>query len=350
VTSSAGSAPCTRRYGYGTYQNAMEGSITNKNNVSFDKIKGCNSTFHLFPFYLLFVFVSHPRSLTCGFVGCGRYSNKHSVAHFEQTRHPYSLELATLRIWDYCHGEYGGFVQRADLLSCPSSPPLSYPWLARGGLDVDDDSWSDSNRSGRGRSAGHPAHPSGHSNVAEKSSKKAVMIGEEYETLLQSALEDQALHYEGEITSLRAELTSALVDRDKMTPDEAKEVEQLRTEIDALRQCINQVSNEVLAAQGQEAGLRATSQRLLSEQQKSNELVVEIQEEHRRETEQGRMQVEDLEQQIADLSANLRMRQQFSQSHELNNAQIFGTASSAAETKSSGGKRGGKKKGRFFRK
>ena len=37
--------------------------------------------------------------LTCGFVGCGRYSNKHSVAHFEETGHPYSLELATLRIW-----------------------------------------------------------------------------------------------------------------------------------------------------------------------------------------------------------------------------------------------------------
>ena len=76
------------------------------------------------------------QSLTCGFVGCGRYSNKHSVAHFEKTRHPYSLELATLRIWDYRHGEYGGFVQRADLLECPSSPPLLYPWLTRG-LDLD---------------------------------------------------------------------------------------------------------------------------------------------------------------------------------------------------------------------
>jgi hypothetical protein len=33
----------------------------------------------------------------------------------------------------------------------------------------------------------------------EKTPEKATMIGEEYEALLQSALEDQAQHYEGEI-------------------------------------------------------------------------------------------------------------------------------------------------------
>lgn len=185
--------------------------------------------------------------------------------------------------------------------------------------------------------------------MPEKSSKKAVMIGDEYEVLLQSALEDQALHYEGEIASLRAELTSALVDRESMTPEEAKELEQLRGEIDRAKKDVDQVSKELLEAQAQEAGLRAASQMLLMEQQKSNDLLKQIQEEHRRETEEGKMQVEDLEQQIADLSANLRMRQQFSQSHELNNAQIFGTTTSPAEQKPSGGK-WGKKKGRFFRK
>jgi hypothetical protein len=269
------------------------------------------------------------------------------VAHFEQTRHPYSLELATLRIWDYCHGEFGGFVQRADLLSCPSSPPLSYPWLTRE-LDVDNDSFSDPDRNVRNRIS-PDTFPSSSINMAEKSSKKAVMIGEEYEALLQSALEDQALHYEGEITSLRAELTSALVDRDSMTPDEAKEIGLLREDIDRAKQELTKASKELLEAQAQEAGLRAASQMLLSKQQKSNDILKQIQEEHRRENEQGKMQVEDLEQQIADLTANLRMRQQFFQSDELNNAHIFGTATSSSDTKPSGGKRG-KKKGRLFRK
>jgi hypothetical protein len=274
------------------------------------------------------------------------------VAHFEQTLHPYSLELATLRIWDYCDGEYGGFVQRADLLSCPSSPPLSYPWLTRG-LDGNGNtnySLTDPNRSGVDRPSHDNAYYSGgNPNMPDKSSKKAVMIGDEYEVLLQSALEDQALHYDGEIASLRAEMTSALVDRESMTPEEAQGLEQLRAEIARVRMDVDHVSKELLEAQAQEAGLRAASQMLLTEQQKSNDRLKQIQDEHRRETEEGKLQVEDLEQQISDLTANLRMRQQFSQSHELNNAQIFGTATSPPEQRPSGGK-WGKKKGRFFRK
>ncbi|KAG7371293.1 zinc finger type UBF domain containing protein [Nitzschia inconspicua] len=286
--------------------------------------------------------------LTCGFVGCGRYSNKHSVAHFEQTRHPYSLELATLRVWDYCLGEYGGFVQRPDLLECPSSPPLCHPWMIRG-LDMDGSSYESERRS-RGEANGVVAHGNTVPSMEiEKSSKKAVMIGEEYEALLQSALEDQAQHYEGEITKLRAELTATLVDKSNMSPEETKEFAQVTADIEKIRNDIDVASKALLEAQAQEAGLRATSQRLLLEQQESNELLKKIQEEHKRENEQGKMQIEDLEQQIADLSANLRMRQQFSQNDELNNAQIFGTVASP-NTKQPSVSRRGKKKGRMFRK
>lgn len=289
--------------------------------------------------------------LTCGFVGCGRYSNRHSVQHFEQTRHPYSLELATLRIWDYCMGEYGGFVQRADLLECPSSPPLAYPWLLESHSGVGE--LFSSARS----SAQHNYHgDGGHFNSmtanveVEKSSKKAVMVGAEYEALLQSALEDQAMHYEGEIAKLRAELTTALVDKESLIPEESEEIERERTEIEKVRREIYGASKELLEAQAQEAAMRATSQKLLSEQQVSTDLLKKIQDEHRMENEMGKQQIEDLEQQIADLSANLRMRQQFSESQELNNAQIFGTTPSAADSNSKGSAKRGKKKGRFFRK
>lgn len=292
------------------------------------------------------------QSLTCGFVGCGRYSNKHSVAHFEKTRHPYSLELATLRIWDYRHGEYGGFVQRADLLECPSSPPLLYPWLTRG-LDLDNprDSLSTRDRQHQSNQSGSAYGSNANTKIAmatEKSSKKTVMIGDEYEALLQSALEEQAQYFEGEITRLRGEYTNSLVDRDSMLPEEIREIEALKHDISITSNDIEMASKELVDAQAQEAGLRAASQRLLSEQQESNELLKKIREEHRKENEQGKIQIDDLEQQIADLSANLRMRQQFSQNSELSNAQIFGT-SAVPETKQSGGRRG-KKKGRFFRK
>jgi len=184
--------------------------------------------------------------------------------------------------------------------------------------------------------------------ATEKSSKKAVMIGEEYEALLQSALEDQAQYYEGEITRLRGDYTNSLLNIDSMIPEEIREIDTLKHDVSAAKEDIEKASKELLEAQAKEAGLRAASQRLLSEQQESNELLKKIQEEHRKEKEQGKIQIEDLQQQIADLSANLRMRQQFSQSNELSNAQIFGTAS-APETKQSTGRRG-KKKSRFFRK
>ena len=262
------------------------------------------------------------------------------------------MELATLRIWDYCHGEYGGFVQRADLLECPSSPPLIYPWLTRR-LDLDDrcESVSTLDRSPYNdfaNSAYGSTANSTLSRAAEKSSKKVMMVGEEYEALLQSALEEQAQHYEDQITRLRGKHTDSLVDRDSLIPEEAKEIEGLQIEIRIARESIGKASEELITVQAREVELRAASARLLSEQQESNELLKKIQEEHRRENEEGKLKIEDLEQQIADLKANIRMRHQFSQNNELANAQIFGTTS-APDSRNSGARKG-KKKGRFFRK
>ena len=277
--------------------------------------------------------------LTCGYVGCGRYSNRHSVQHFQETQHPYSLELATLRIWDYVHEDR--FAHRVDLLECPSSPPLTQPWMAR----------PSSNRAAY-QTAASATYPTLSPNVyssTEKSPKKATMIGEEYEALLQSALEDQAQHYEGEITRLRAGLTASLLDHTSLTPKEKAEMDELQADIASLRGEIDVASRELLDVQAQEAGNRATSQRLLHEQQEANALIQKIELEARQEAQQGKLQVEDLEQQVRDLTANLRMRQQFSQSEELNEAQIFGTNESSNSNRSASAKRG-KKKGRFFRK
>ena len=39
--------------------------------------------------------------LICGNIGCSRYQNGHAVTHFKETKHNYSLELESQRIWDY---------------------------------------------------------------------------------------------------------------------------------------------------------------------------------------------------------------------------------------------------------
>lgn len=172
------------------------------------------------------------------------------------------------------------------------------------------------------------------------------MIGEEYEALLQSALEEQALHYEGEITGLRARLAAENLDQNTMTVVEAKEIEDLRKEISSFRVDIEKVGRELLEWQAKEAGHRATSQKLLREQQVATELLNSIKKETVKERTEGKLQVEELEQQIADLTANEQMRNQFSQDEELQQAQIWGTSGSPDDNSRN---KKGKKTRRSFR-
>ena len=44
--------------------------------------------------------------LICGNIGCGRYQNGHAVEHFKETKHRYSLELESQRIWDYIYDKW----------------------------------------------------------------------------------------------------------------------------------------------------------------------------------------------------------------------------------------------------
>ena len=117
-------------------------------------------------------------------------------------------------------------------------------------------------------------------------------------------------------------------------------------EIEKLREAIDSVGQDYVQSKEQEAVQRSTSQSLFREQREAKELLKEIEKDAKEEAEKGKLQVEDLEQQVSDLTANLRMMQQFSQSVELQEAQIFGTTSA---TPSNGSKRRGKKKGRNHR-
>lgn len=42
----------------------------------------------------------------CGFVGCGRYKEGHTIRHCKETQHIYSLELGTQKVWDYVGDNY----------------------------------------------------------------------------------------------------------------------------------------------------------------------------------------------------------------------------------------------------
>ncbi|GKY96045.1 hypothetical protein MPSEU_000564800 [Mayamaea pseudoterrestris] len=276
--------------------------------------------------------------LTCGFIGCGRYSNKHAAEHFIETNHPYSLELATLRIWDYVESEYA---HRTDLLECPSSPPLLHPFRSLAALSAarpsrrlnGDDGYASTDPFGNFSALRSSAFYA--SAIEEKTPKKTSMIGEEYETMLQSALDDQAQHFEAEITRLRAQLTAERVDASQMTENERRVITDLQRDISLLRSNIDSAARNVVLAQSQEARQRATSHKLVREQQVVQDLIVRIKEEMAVELNIGRRRTDEMESQIADLTANQRMRHQFSQNDELLNAQLFGTPTVDPEAKES---------------
>lgn len=268
--------------------------------------------------------------LTCGFVGCGRYSHGHAANHFTESQHAFALEMATLRIWDYASGE---FAHRGDLLECPTTNRRNkhnhHHNLPQWNVALP---WENEKKA---------ISPTGAS-WDEPTPKKATMIGEEYEALLQSALVDQAQHYEGEMSRLHAQFTSDQIDEDSMTLEEKADIDKLKGEIRHLRDELNVMGRNLLDMQAQEAGHRAASQRLLREQGVAKDLLDKIREEAEKENQQGKFVLEDLEQQVADLTANLRMRHQISQDEELSQAQIYGTVTTNAKqvgTKRSGGKK-----------
>ena len=309
--------------------------------------------------------------LTCGVVGCGRYTRKHAAQHYSLEGHPYSFELATGRIWCY---DKGTFVHRRDLVECPvlsliwgiagaGAEYSSSPLIASsnfGGSQQRGESLaeSDNNDEWRKERPGesnnrHRSHgldnsiASCHNDLnhnrfdskLEAPPKKSIMISQEYEALLHSALEDQSQHYEGEISRLRATLASSRMQGIQISDRESLEIHALQKDSERLKQDSETLSAALLEAQTKEAKLRSMSQRLLREQSISKELLEKIRKETLAEHESGRRRMEDLEMQVADLTANLRMMSQLGE--EERGGTICGTI---------GGEDGGKQRGKKSRK
>jgi hypothetical protein len=129
------------------------------------------------------------------------------------------------------------------------------------------------------------------------------------------------------------------------------EIENLGFHISKLRIEIDRVGRDLLDAQALEAGYRATSQRLLREQAMTQEMLKRTREESRLERVGGEIQIKDLELQIADLKANQRMMEQFSQNEDLKNSQILGAEQQVSQSsKQTKKNRKGKKITKLFRK
>ena len=131
------------------------------------------------------------------------------------------------------------------------------------------------------------------------SKKKTAFLGEEYEALLQSALEDQAQHFDLEIAHLQAQLASEAIDKSRITVEQMSEIEILEKGITKVRKEVDVLRKDYVKIQEEEASHRVKSNLLLREQGEKKAILDKLREEVTREHQEGKQVIEDLEQQVS---------------------------------------------------
>jgi hypothetical protein len=107
---------------------------------------------------------------------------------------------------------------------------------------------------------------------------------------------------------------------------------------------VDRDSRLLVETQAQEAGHRAQANSLLREQSILQKLSEKARNDLSNEEKAGQLQIEELEQQISDITSNIRMREQIANNDDLNQAQIYGTSGEPKQQKH--GKRKGFRRGK----
>ena len=178
----------------------------------------------------------------------------------------------------------------------------------------------------------------------EDSHKKTKVLSAEYEVLLQSAIEEQAMHYEALIAKMCSDLAAASLDTEKITDHEATEVNAIQSDIQLIRKKIEGMTGTLVSLRAQQTSYQGASKQLIRDQNAMKDKLLDLQKEATCEQKIGEAKSQELEQQISDLSAFVSMRQQISNDLELREAQIVSTVLSRSSKPKR--KLSSKKKGR----
>ncbi|XP_059432422.1 BRAP2 RING ZnF UBP domain-containing protein 1 isoform X1 [Corylus avellana] len=128
--------------------------------------------------------------MICGFVGCGRYKERHAIRHWEDTQHCYSLDIRTQQIWDYAGDGYVHRLNQSKIdgkLAEMNSHCMSFEGDC-GTCECSEDS--------------------GISGALFSSKVDAIM--DEYNGLLATQLENQRLHYESLLVEAKSKVESSI--------------------------------------------------------------------------------------------------------------------------------------------
>ena len=134
--------------------------------------------------------------LICGVVGCGRYENRHAVAHWTETGHCYSLEIGSGRVWDYSRDQ---FVHRLieGKHGLVELTPDEKGRRGRAGRRVEGPGGGEGGYATNGYSDPDVLHEEDDPELTEALvASKLDAVANEYDQLLASQLDQQRQHYE----------------------------------------------------------------------------------------------------------------------------------------------------------
>ncbi|XP_051219730.1 BRAP2 RING ZnF UBP domain-containing protein 1 [Lolium perenne] len=238
----------------------------------------------------------------CGFVGCGRYKEGHSIRHWKDTQHCYSLDLETQRVWDYVGDSY---VHR---LNHSKSDAKHSKLRSKCEFSGDND---DSDMGG------------------VMFSSKTDTIVDEYNRLLASQLETQREYYEALLSDAKKDREHISVAVDKAVNDKLQEM-QLKLE------------NTML----EKKKVAEMNEKLMKSQDIWSKTVKGIEERERAQLRLKDDTILDLEEQIKDFKYSIKLQKSIEKSTHADDLKGGMLVPLAMESESGKGKRSSRSKRR----
>ena len=135
--------------------------------------------------------------LICGVVGCGRYENRHAVAHWTETGHCYSLEIGSGRVWDYSRDQFVHRLIEGKHGLVELTPDEKGGRRGRAGRRVEGPGGGEGGYTTNGYSDPDVLHEEDDPELTEALvASKLDAVANEYDQLLASQLDQQRQHYE----------------------------------------------------------------------------------------------------------------------------------------------------------
>jgi len=263
--------------------------------------------------------------LICGYIGCGRYTREHSLRHFEETQHRWALQLATGRIWDYDEDTFAHRLpgaaqapledQRTEVMG------MRFAGIGAGGglTGLADASGSGGGGGGSSGSGGSSGGVGGKLSMRPGEEQDLVALKlsgltSEYEHLLLSQLEEQRRYFEQLLAKEEAEMLSAAVANADMSAELQEQIDVLKTSILGREEEHRTIMARLREDEATLRQERKKNAKLLAIQRQKEAGVAAINEQVSQEAKSCDEHVEELKQQIMELSFYLRTQHKVTQS------------------------------------